>query len=366
MTLGTIPQTLTTTHTNGNGKASALDYESFDVPPAPEPPTNGAAGKALRKHFELIPAGDLANLPVIRYLDTGAQIPEQSLTMVYGPSGAGKSFYVLDQALRIAQHSPVAYLAGEGARGFAKRQEVWCKHFGLSTGHLQYINRPANLLEPSEVAELIEILGPLSPKLVAIDTLARSMRGDENSARDMGAFVASCDMIREATGAACLVVHHTNKNGTAERGSSSLRAAADQVISISNDDGLIRISCDKSKDDAEFKTYGMRLVVLETGRMLEDGKKETSCVLLPAGEVLTTGIVTKGQRAILEAMALEVFAEAGATARQLMATVGMPEPSLYRALSKLKRGEYLSQGVKGDPYRITERGTRLLDTSLGL
>ena len=108
------------------------------------------------------------------------------------------------------------------------------------------------------------------------------------------------------------------------------------------------------------------LALVSLGRRVRPSVRTLSPVELPAGEVLTTGIVTKGQRAILEAMALEVFAEAGATARQLMATVGMPEPSLYRALSKLKRGEYLSQGVKGDPYRITERGTRLLDTSLGL
>mgnify|MGYP003374899021 FL=1 len=365
----TLTTTTTTTHANGNGKAAVLDYDEFNVPPAPEPPTNGAAGKALRKHFELIPAGDLDKLPPIKHLDAGREIPEQSLTLAYGPSGAGKSFWALDRSIRIAQHSPVIYVAAEGGRGFAARLIAWRKHFGQDLGHLYFIGEAVNMIDPGEVAEFIATISPHKPVLVVLDTLARCMAGgDENSAQTMGLFVASCDRVREATGAAVLPVHHTGKQGTTERGSSALRAAADQVISLENNDDLIKVSCEKSKDSREFQSYGMRLVVIDTGRQLEDGEQETSCVILPSDQVMISpsAIITKNQRKVLEALALDVFGQAGAKGAQIQRITELAEKTMYRALSSLKRGEYVHQDDKGDPYNITERGRRVLDTALGL
>lgn len=363
----TAAVTTTTTHQNGNGRAAVLDYESFDVPPAPEHSDNGTSPQYRR--LELLHADQLDTLPPIKHLDANKEIPERSLTLLFGPSGAGKSFWALDRAFRIAQSRPVVYVAGEGAEGFAARKIAWCKHHNMSAGQLYFVPRAVNMLEPSEVAELIELIGPLSPALVVLDTLARCMvGGDENSAQAMGLFVAACDRVRFATDAAVLPVHHTGKQGLAERGSSALRAAADQVISLDNSDDLIKVSCEKSKDSREFQAYGMRLMQVETGRMLENGEKETSCVILPSDQVaLSPGaIITKNQRKVLEALALDVFGEAGAKAAQVQRITELAEKTLYRALSQLKRGEYVHQAEKGDPYNITDRGRRVLDTALGL
>ena len=368
MTLSTIPQTLTTTQTaNGNGKASALDYERFDVPPAPEHSDNGTSPGGRR--LELLHADQLDTLPPIKHLDANKEIPERSLTLLFGPTGSGKSFWALDRAIRIAQSRPVVYVAGEGAEGFAARKIAWCKHFGQAAGHLYFVPRAVNMLEPSEVAELIELIGPLSPALVILDTLARCMvGGDENSAQAMGLFVAACDRVRFAAECAVMPVHHTGKQGLSERGSSALRAAADQVISLENSDELIKVSCEKSKDSREFQAYHLRLFSLDTGRPLENGEQETSCVILPSDQVVISpsGIITKNQRKVLEALALDVFGEAGARASQIQRITELAEKTLYRALSSLKRGEYVHQDDKGDPYNITERGRRVLDTALGL
>ena len=365
MTTATTTQTLITT----NGTNGAADYAIFDVPPMPEAPTGGAAGRALRKHFELIPAGDLDKLPPIKHIDAGREIPEQSLTLAYGPSGAGKSFWALDRAIRIAQHSPVIYVAAEGGRGFAARLMSWRKHFGQDLGHLYFVDQAVNLIDAGEVAEFILTISPHKPVLVVLDTLARCMAGgDENSAQTMGLVVSACDRIREATGAAVMPVHHTGKQGGTERGSSALRAAADQVISLENSDDLIKVSCEKSKDSREFQTYSMRLLVVATGRLTESEEPETSCVILPSDQVALSpgGIITKNQRRVLEALALDVFGEIGARSAQIQRITELAEKTMFRALSTLKRGEYVHQDAKGDPFTLTDRGRRVLDTTLGL
>jgi hypothetical protein len=86
--------------------------------------------------------------------------------------------------------------------------------------------------DPGEVEKLIEALdGPR--RLIVVDTLARNMTGDENSQKDMGAFIAGCDRIREATGAAVLIVHHEGKDASkGARGSTVLRGAIDTGVRV--------------------------------------------------------------------------------------------------------------------------------------
>src|SRR5438034_1345408 len=69
--------------------------------------------------------------------------------------------------------------------------------------------------------------------LVGVDTLARCfVGGEENSAKDMGLFVAGLDRLRAATGAAVLVVHHTGRESGRERGSTALSGAVDTLMVI--------------------------------------------------------------------------------------------------------------------------------------
>jgi RecA-family ATPase len=110
------------------------------------------------------------------------------------------------------------------------------------------------MLDAREVIDFVREISWLQPSLVIIDTLARCMiGGDENSARDMGLFVEACSRVQK-TGAAVMVIHHTGKNSaTGPRGSSALFGAADTIIELSNDDGLIQLRCEKSKDAKPFE-----------------------------------------------------------------------------------------------------------------
>jgi hypothetical protein len=172
----------------------------------------------------------------------------------------------------------------------------------------------------------------------------------------MGIVIQSCKRIQRETGAAVMLVHHTGKNGASERGSSALRGAAHAMIELSNDDGVIRLRCEKAKNSAPFADRFLRL--FETGG---------SCVALPAESVLSTKAtaLSKTQRDVLEMLNLDVFENIGAKSAEISRATHIPDSSLWRTLSTLKRLGYVEQSAKGDPYYITDAGkTKLLEGTL--
>jgi len=58
---------------------------------------------------------------------------------------------------------------------------------------------------------------------------------------------------RSATGATVLWVHHSNKAGTGERGSSALRGACDLLLSLLPADDVVTLSCEKARDFAAVR-----------------------------------------------------------------------------------------------------------------
>ena len=88
-----------------------------------------------------------------------------------------------------------------------------------------------------------------------LDTLARTMSGDENAQQDMNRYVAACDRIREETGATELVVHHVGKDAKrGSRGSTVLPGAieAEFTITKTNAGHVMRVT----EDDTVPATSG--------------------------------------------------------------------------------------------------------------
>jgi hypothetical protein len=298
---------------------------------------------------KLLHADELDSLPPQTWLIDG-ELPSNALAVLFGPSGSGKSFLALDEAARLAQTHNVVYVAAEGASGYANRKNAWKQHHNQGIGKLHFWTEAVNLMNEKEVQAFIDAISHLEKPIVYIDTLARCMvGGDENSAKDMGIAIAACDTIRRATGELVKVVHHTGKNGTSERGSSALRGAADVMIEVTDDDGVITVACSKMKDAAPFEPRHYRLLPVGD-----------SCVIVPAAHVMVTNDapLTNRQRKVLETLALAVFEDTGAKASQL--TDCVPAGSLFRVLSELKRRGYIRQADKGDPYFITEEGKQTL------
>jgi hypothetical protein len=349
---------------------SRLSPAVITLPGTRQGPTGSSQGAeppqtttlALGTRLQILHADQLESLPPLAWLIPG-EIPARSLTVLYGPSGTGKSFVALDYAFRIAQTAPVLYVAAEGVYGFAARKLAWCRLNKLPAGQAWFLPQAIDLLGNLAALDLIHTAAPLQPALIVVDTLARCMSGDENSSRDMGQFIAACDGIRAATGATVLLIHHTGKSGLSERGSSALRAAADQMLELSNDDGLITLCCAKSKDAEAFKPRCYRLVTTETGRTAPDDQPETSCAIMPANRVyIAANQVSAAGRQLLETLALETFANSGARTIALRDASNLRPATLFRVLSSLLRAGLIRQTKRGDPYFITDLGRETLTT----
>lgn len=222
------------------------------------------------KPWRLLSVEELRAIPPPQWLVDNTLT--DGFTVVYGPSGAKKSFLALDWACSVATgrswfgkqtvHQPAIYVSGEGGGGMAQRIDAWSADRSAKPTYLYTINYGVRLMEPYQVDYLAEDVYAVGAGLLVVDTLARSMAGgDENSAGDMGLVVSRLDRIRTEHDCAIVVVHHSGKDPTQERGSSALRAASDGVVRVDSPQGLpeVDVSCEKQKDAQEFYPWTLAL-----------------------------------------------------------------------------------------------------------
>jgi hypothetical protein len=297
---------------------------------------------------------------------------EGSFIGLYGPSGEGKTFLGLDWALSIAMgtpwcgHSvkkgPVVYVAAEGGRSIRKRVKAWMLERGIASVHRAFfLLQSVQVKDEEQLAMLAECIKKRAgtPGLVVFDTLARCfVGGDENSAKDMGAFIGGLTALHRELGASMLVLHHTGKQATEiERGSSALRAAADAMIYVSKDkNNTIIVRNNKQKDDDEFEDITLRLRTVVLGRDSE----ETSCVLESVNERGPSEVKCPTHlREMLDA--LSTFTNGSATTKEWRAAASAERTffSHCRALVECGFVEKVSRGV----YRLTAKGQTILGTA---
>lgn len=215
-----------------------------------------------------------------------SMVPKAGMTVLFGPSGTFKSFVALDWALCVAagvpwfgrkvQQAPVVYVAGEGLAGIKLRLDAWLHAHpeARPAEHFHLVPNAVNLLDTDDTMRVHGALEGVRAELgqpcglLIVDTMARALvGGDENSARDVGLFIANVDEITRPL--ASLVVHHTGKDGAAERGSSALRGAADSMVKTersAKDKRKLTLKCAKSKDAEEFED--IPLVVVPTNQSI--------------------------------------------------------------------------------------------------
>lgn len=241
-------------------------------PPASNGQTPDRCTEELRRR--LLHGDAILEVPPPEPLVDGV-LDQSSVAVLYGAPKTGKTFLALDLALCVATGSwwkghevtrgHVLYLIGEGVRGFGPRVDAW-RRFNHHAGELPGITwlpaRP-NLRAPEWAHAIATLAAETNTRLVVIDTLARTFGGgDENTSKDMGAYIQSLDTIKEHTGACVLVLHHTGKDKTAgSRGHSSLFGALDTELELANaDDGIVRITTTAQKDQAKAQPLRFALV----------------------------------------------------------------------------------------------------------
>jgi len=216
-------------------------------------------------------------------------------SVLYGESGAGKSFLSIDLGWHIAlgrewhgrrvTQAPVLYVCLEGVGGFRKRMLAYRDQYGSPGKWFARLNIPVTL-DASEagaegVRKIIEMMKQMQTDLgqasglIIIDTLARAIPGaDENAAKEISAYLEKrTGIIRRASGAHVMSVHHENKMGNM-RGSTALKAGVDVQLHAS---GGVLVG-EKTKDMADgpvFK-YSLEPVEVCTNHL---GEIETSCIV---------------------------------------------------------------------------------------
>jgi predicted transcriptional regulator len=229
------------------------------------------------------------------------------VAMLYGPPGSGKSFIVIDLifaaclgqqwARRFTVDRPlaVAYCAGEGVSGLPQRFAAAAQHYGAQTlPGFTFFDIAPQLFAPERDAgsatadgigrfvsewqerQLAGQVGALD--LLIVDTLHSATAGaDENSAQDMGQVLKAVKAAARALGCAVLLVHHSNKAGTGERGSSAMRGAMDCMLEVKPTAGKFALECAKIKDGASWKPQTFDLIELgESARVWWDEPGETA------------------------------------------------------------------------------------------
>jgi len=231
-------------------------------------------------------------------------LPSASVTSAYGASGSYKSFLAVSWGCHIATGKPwagrpvtqgaVIYVVGEGGIGVPRRIRAWeetlnngspidtlyridCPIFPASSESVQQVIRAANDVKAAS---------GMPVRLIILDTLARCFGGsDENAAKDMGAFIQGCDVIKAATEATVLVIHHSGKDqDKGARGSSAFRAALDVEFNVrrEGEGGALILSCTKMKDAEEPPRQAYDLVPVDL-YIDNDGDQITSLVLNDEG-----------------------------------------------------------------------------------
>lgn len=208
---------------------------------------------------------ELESLPPPAWLVPGLFV-EGSIAAIYGAPESGKSFLAVDVAMSIAtgiqwhgrevSAGAVLYVAAEGAPGIGKRVRAWRADRGVTSSEVPFVlmRDPLNLTTEEEARDFAlavsSELGPL--RMIVVDTLNQTAAGaDENSAQDMGRYIAGMKQLRDATGATVVVVHHSGKDASkGMRGSTALPGAFDTIVEVdrASDGRSIKLMMKKQKD----------------------------------------------------------------------------------------------------------------------
>jgi hypothetical protein len=239
--------------------------------------------------------------------------------MLYGESGAGKTFVGVDLAMSIARgedwlgqkvrQAGVLYLAAEGAAGLSHRIAAYRKFHDLDEGlNLPFlaVTQAVDLMVygHKQIAVTVREAGKRIG-LIVIDTLNRSMLGDENNAEDMARVIAHASSLGKWLGCFVLIVHHSGKDASrGARGHSSLRAAVDVELEVTRTKEGRKVTLTKSRDGEDGLAFSVRLEQVKLG-VDEDLDDITSCVAVLGGNLQEDGktkSLGKWQRLVLQAV----------------------------------------------------------------
>jgi len=244
---------------------------------------------------EVLDDEGLAALPRPDALVDG-YLDRDSLARVNGPSGHGKSFVTLDLAACVASgrnwhgravtQAAVLYLAAEGVQDMGDRAAAWAQRHDVDSTGVVFLPRAVQV-GGAEWPALCAWVARRGFGLIVVDTQARATVGvKENDATEMGEIVAGLDLLRGATGACVLLVHHRGLTGEHGRGSTAIKGAMDAELDVSRSGATITVKTTKQKRRAEalpmlltMQPLGASIVLVGERDQVDDSSPFTSPVM---------------------------------------------------------------------------------------
>lgn len=225
-------------------------------------------------------------------------IERRQTAVLFGESQAYKSLLAIEIACCIAtgtawrglatKKGAVLYIVGEGAgSGITRRFLAWqIANQTPLAGHPLFFQEATTVL-PDDLERLIaEVSRTLDTKgwkleLVILDTLSRTISGDERSSADFARYQRALDRLRQEFSCAAMFLHHTGHGDKSrERGASDIGCNADVRLCIEIVGEKMRRLCALKLKDAETPAdMFFTLALVELGQNDDEGIPVTSVVL---------------------------------------------------------------------------------------
>lgn len=264
------------------GEALAYSPGLYAVPVATDAKT--------KDRFEVVYFDDIEENPVKEWL-IDDMLGDGEFTCFWGMPGCGKSVILTDAAFHVAsgeewfgkpvKQGLVVYIAAERAKlterriaALRKRHNAKGVPLVILKGRLDFTSGLDDAKAIIEKVREVERKTGQACAWLIVDTIARTFGGgDENAAKDMGAYVQACDLIRESINAHLSLVHHCARNGEKPRGSIALDGAVDASFKVGATAAYRVVTTDKENDTvADGPLVRFRLESEELGTDPKTGK----------------------------------------------------------------------------------------------
>lgn len=179
-------------------------------------------------------------------------LPTGGLALLAGAPKSGKTLLALQLAIAVASGGtflgrattagPVVVFSAEGGPQLLRErlEKMAPSPAALANLHLWWPTvRGLRLDDGADRQGLVEALATVGPRLIILDPLVRFHLGDENSTQEMAALMGCLMEVRNRTGAAILLVHHTRKLGKDARPGSAGEARGSSVLHGEVDAALV-------------------------------------------------------------------------------------------------------------------------------
>lgn len=332
---------------------------------------------------EMLTLEQISERPAPKYLIKGLLNLDSESWMIGAP-GCKKSFVALSMAMAVATGSPwqglkvtsgdVVLIAAEGAGGLSNRIKAWRATYGPLPRNVRVLPRPVQARDARGWAVLVKACERLKPSLVVVDTQARVTVGlEENSATDMGYYVAAVGALRAVTQACVLSIHHTGRAGGDARGSSAIDGAQDTELKVVKKTALTgELRTEKQKDLTEREPMALAFRLIAVG-VDEDGDEITSLVLATPDPFSAAGQAEELEEwetghAVAIVQLFKVLRDQGGTVglTKAEARTAVVERFYSGEQKRLSRGTYYTawtrarekQSASGDPVMVNVSGEK--------